>query len=173
MHSRFRCARSIALLFLVAMMSSCGPRDGAEMEPSPGIYKSPGGIKFSVKITPERFSLGEPVTLEASMFNDGDDTYEKEFASGCQWDYEVATENGRVVAPSRMCAMALSELRLEPGELRVILREWKGNDDYFGAGGPLAPGRYSVTAGFVDEHTRVVAMSEPVWIEIVAPKSRR
>jgi len=131
------------------------------------------GIKFSVKITPERFSLGEPVTLEASMFNDGDDTYEKEFASGCQWDYEVATENGRVVAPSRMCAMALSELRLEPGELRVILREWKGNDDYFGAGGPLAPGRYSVTAGFVDEHTRVVAMSEPVWIEIVASKQTR
>jgi hypothetical protein len=30
-----------------------------------------------------------------------------------------------------------------------------------------------VTAGFVDEHTRVVAMSEPVWIEIVASKQTR
>lgn len=152
------------------VIAGCAPHK--ETEKTPGVYESPDGIKFSVKVMPLRFAIGEPVTLEASLFNGGTHAYEKKFATGCQWDYEVANESGRVVAPSRMCAMALSELSLEPGELRVIMREWKGNDDYFGAGEPLPPGRYSVTAGFVDEHTRVVPMSEPVWIEVVAPRTK-
>ncbi len=166
-------SRPIVLLLAIALVVGCASHKGPELEPSPGIYESPDGVRFSVKITPKRFRMGDPVTLEASLFNGGKGAFEKEFSSGCQWDYEVSTENGRVVAPHRMCAMALSELRLEPGELRVILREWKGNDDYFGAAEPLPPGRYSVTAGFVDEHSRVVSMSEPAWIEILAPKTAR
>ncbi len=165
-----RIARTTAALFALAVAAGCGPHPETQKEP--GVYEAPDGVKFSVKITPIRFAIGEPVSLEASLFNGGTRAYEKQFATGCQWDYEVANESGQVVAPSRICAMALSELRLEPGELRVIMREWKGNDDYFGAGEALPPGRYSVTAGFVDEHSRVVSMSEPVWIEIVAPRTR-
>jgi len=160
----------IAALVIVAVAGCAPHKDKLE---SPGVYAAPDELRFTVKINPVRFSMGEPVSLEASLFNGGHGAFEKKFSSGCQWDYEVSTENGRVVAPSRMCAMALSELRLEPGELRMILRDWKGNDDYFGASETLPPGRYSVTAGFVDEHTRVVPMSEPVWIEIVAPKNKR
>lgn len=165
--------RRVCLLVLSVLAAGCAPRQAPELKPS-GVYESPGGLKFSVKVTPARFALGEPVSLEATLFNGSSrDAFKKSFATGCQWDYEVSTENGRVVAPSRMCAMAQSELRLEPGELRMILRDWKGNDDYFGAAEALSPGRYSVTAGFVDEHHRVVAMAEPVWIEIVAPRKRR
>lgn len=163
----------IASCVLLMAAMACAPRTTPVKEGSPGVYESPGGIKFTVKVTPLRFAIGEPVSLEASMFNGGRDAFEKQFANGCMWDYEVSTENGRVVAPSRVCTMALTELRLEPGELRMILRDWKGNDDYFGTSEPLSPGRYSVTAGFVDEHTRVVPMSEPVWIEIVASKKQR
>jgi hypothetical protein len=163
--------RCISILTIVAV-AGCAPRTD-KMEPAPGTYAAPGELKFSIKITPARFAVGEPVSLEASLFNGGHDAFEKHFASGCQWDFEVSTENGRVVAPSRMCTMAESELRLEPGELRMILRDWEGSDDYFGASEPLPPGRYSVTAGFVDEHTRVVPMSDPVWIEIVASKTQR
>ncbi len=159
------------LLALVLVAVACAPRTPSQKEP--GVYESPDGIKFTVKVTPARFALGEPVALEASLFNGGKQAYEKKFASGCQWDFEVANESGRVVAPARACAMAQSELRLEPGELRMIMREWKGNDDYFGAGAPLPVGRYAVTAGFVDEHSRVISMSEPVWIDIVPPRSRR
>jgi hypothetical protein len=55
----------------------------------------------------------------------------------------------------------------------MIVREWKGGDDYFGITEPLAPGRYLVSAGFLDENMRVIPMSEPVWIEVVAAKSKR
>jgi hypothetical protein len=171
MHRQLAFARMVALASALVVVA-CAPRKSPEFEPSPGVYASPEGIKFTVKVTPSRFALGEPVSLEASMFNGGRDSFEKSFATGCQWDFEVAGDNGRIVAPSRFCTMAGSELRLEPGELRMILREWKGNDDYFGASEPLPPGRYSVTAGFVGEHTRVVPMAEPFWIEIVAPRTR-
>ncbi len=164
--------RVSVLMTAIVLVVGCAPRDEPEFTPGPGVYASPEGIKFTVKVTPARFALGDPVSLEANMFNGARDAFEMDFATGCQWDFEVAGENGRVVAPSRFCTMAGSELRLEPGELRVILREWKGNDDYFGASEPLPPGRYSVTAGFVDAHTRVTPMAEPAWIEIVEPRTR-
>jgi hypothetical protein len=154
-----------------ALATSCAPRPSGEPV-RPGVYAAPDGIKFSIKVTPQRFSLGEHVTLEATLFNGRRDVFEMRFGTGCQWDYEVAAENGRVVAPARICTMAGSELRLERGELRGILREWSGGDDYFGAGEPLPPGRYSVTVGFVDAYTRVIPMVEPVWIEIVAGPRR-
>lgn len=159
----------IAVLALVAV-AGCAPHKD-KME-SPGVYESPDGLKFTVKVTPPRFAIGEPVQLEASLFNGGKGAFDRKFNTGCQWDYEVSTENGRVVTPARICTMATSELHLEPGELRMILRDWKGNDEYFGVNDPLPPGRYSVTAGFV-EGFRVVPMSDPVWFEIVAPKTRR
>lgn len=173
MKANLHASRVLVLLVATAVAFGCSPRHKAEVEPSPGVYETPGGVKFSVKVTPAKFALGEAVALEASLFNDSHDVFEKKFTTACMWDYEIAAENGRVVGPSRMCAMALGELRLEAGELRMIMREWSGNDDYFGVGEPLPPGRYSVTAGFVDERTHVVPMAEPVWIEIMAPRKKR
>jgi hypothetical protein len=158
----------VVALGIVSLLG-CAAHKG-EITPAPGVYPTPGELRFSVKITPQKFALGEPVALEASLFNGNRDVFEKKFRSGCTWDYEIAASDGHVVGPSRMCAMAETELRLEPGELRMIMRNWKGKDDYFGVGEPLSPGRYSVTAGFVDEYTRVVPMAEPVWIEIVESK---
>jgi hypothetical protein len=157
-----------AALVLAGVLGCAKQKD--DYTPAPGTYATPGDVKFSVKVTPQKFALGEAVALEASLFNGNRDVFQKEFSSGCTWDYEVASSDGRVVGPSRMCAMAITELRLEPGELRMIMRNWKGDDDYFGVGEPLPPGRYSVTAGFVDEYTRVVPMAEPVWIEIIERK---
>jgi hypothetical protein len=167
-----RALRATVLVGIV-VMTACTRHQEPEFEPSPGVYAAPDKLKFSVKVTPARFALGEPVSLEASLFNDNDQAFEKQFMTGCQWDFEIAADNGRVLGPSRVCTMAGSELRLEPGELRVILRDWRGNDDYFGVSEPLSPGRYAVTAGFVDADTRVVPMAEPFWIEIVASGKRR
>jgi hypothetical protein len=141
------------------------PRE-PEMEPPPGIEEAPGDLKFSVKVTPTRFKMGERVVLEATMFNNSDRKFEKEFPTGCIFDYEIAA-NARVLGPSRMCTQAFSELVLEPGEMRVIMRDWSGNDRYFDALEPLGPGTYQVTAGLV-EGGHVVPMADPVTIEILA-----
>lgn len=167
-----RALRTTALAW-VAVMTACARHPEPEFTPSPGVYAAPDELKFSVKVTPPRFAVGEPVSLEASLFNGSDRAFEQKFATGCQWDYEIAADNGRVLGPSRICTMAGSELRLEPGELRVILRDWKGNDDYFGVSEPLSPGRYSITAGFVDASMRVIPMAEPFWIEVVASGKKR
>jgi hypothetical protein len=162
----------MAALAWITAVTACARNPAPEFTPSPGVYAAPDELKFSVKVTPPRFRLGEPVSLEASLFNGSRHAFEKKFATGCQWDYEIAADNGRVVGPSRVCTMAGSELRLEPGELRVIMRDWKGNDDYFGVSEPLSPGRYAVTAGFVDDGMRLVPMAEPFWIEVVAPRTK-
>jgi hypothetical protein len=135
-------------------------------EPAAGIEAAPKGLKFTVKVTPTRFAPGERVVLEASMFNDSDRRFEKEFPTACVFDYEIAAD-ARVLGPSRMCAQAVTEVVLEPGELRMIMREWGGRDRYFDAYEPLTPGIYTVTAGLV-EGGRVVPMADPVTIEVLA-----
>jgi hypothetical protein len=172
MHPKRISSRIVLIIVALVLCVSCARRE-PEISPAPGVYPAPEDTKFSVKVTPSRFSIGEPVSLEASLFNGGKEAFHKEFPTGCQWDFEVADESGRVLTPPRICTMALSDLHLEPGELRMMVREWKGNDDYFGITEPLAPGRYSVSAGFLDEHMRVVPMSEPAWVEVVAAKSKR
>jgi hypothetical protein len=159
------------VVIALVLCMSC-EKKGPEISPAPGVYPAPEKTKFSVKVTPERFAIGEPVSLEASLFNGGTEAFHKEFPTGCIWDIEVADETGRVLTPERMCTMAITKLDLAPGELRMMMREWKGNDDYFNISEPLAPGRYLISAGFID-NGRVVPMSEPVWIEIVAPRSKR
>ena len=168
-----RISARIALIVVALMLCmSCAKKRGVEIEPAPGVYPAPEKTKFSVKVTPARFAIGEPVSLEASLFNGGTEAFHKEFPTGCTWDIEVVDATGRVLTPARMCTMAITQLDLAPGELRMMMREWKGNDDYFNIEEPLAPGRYLISAGFIDSG-RVVPMSEPVWIEVVAAKSKR
>ncbi len=169
LHVVHRCG----LALLLVTIASCAPHKTDDMKPSPGVYESPDDIKFSVKLTPTRFAMGEAVNLEASLFNGGKKSFDRGFPSGCQWDYEVADASGRVMTPPRMCTMATTELHLEPGELRMIVRDWKGNDEYFGIAHSLPPGRYAVNAGFIDQDMRVVPMSEPVWFEVVPGRKSR
>jgi hypothetical protein len=105
------------------------------------------------------------VKLEATMFNDSSDKFEQTFPTACVWDYEIAGD-ARIFGPSRQCAMTETTIALEPGELRMIIRDWGGNDRYFDALAPLEPGTYQVTAGLI-ENQRVVAMADPVTIEIL------
>ena len=140
-------------------------------EPAPGeSVAAPGDLKFLITITPSRFAVGERVALEASLFNEGAKAFERACPTSCVWDYEVTTLDGQRVGPARECLPEKTELRLEPGELRMIMRNWSGRDHYFGAAGRLAPGTYRVTAGLVDSDGRVVPMMEPVEVEVV--KSR-
>lgn len=158
----------VAVFALIVAMAGCAghaPREPGT-EPAPGIEQAPKGLRFSVKVTPTRFKMGERVVLEATMFNDSDKKFEKEFPTACIFDYEIAS-NARVLGPSRMCAQAITDLALEPGEMRVIVREWSGNQRYFDAIEPLTPGTYQVTAGLV-EGGQVVPMADPVTIEILA-----
>ncbi|HET6463757.1 MAG TPA: BsuPI-related putative proteinase inhibitor, partial [Candidatus Krumholzibacteria bacterium] len=112
-----------------------------------------------------RFKLGEHVKLEATMFNDSEKKFEKDFPTECQWDFQVARDL-RILGPNRMCAQALSNLALEPGEMRMIVREFGGND-YFELDEKLTPGTYKVSAGLL-ENGRVVPMSDPMTIEVLA-----
>lgn len=159
-----RFAGIMALIIAVAGCAGHKPRK-PEVEPPPGIEEAPMGLKFSVKVTPARFRLGERVVLEATMFNDSEKRFEKEFPSACIFDYEIAAD-ARVLGPDRMCAQAITDVVLEPGELRMIVREWSGNDHYFDAREQLAPGVYQVTAGLV-EGGQVVPMADPVTIEVL------
>ena len=123
------------------------PRDEPDMPLPPGVSEAPKGLKFSVKIIPTRFHLGEHVKLEATMFNDSEKKFEQGFSTGCQWDFQIARDT-RVLGPTRMCA-----------------RDGSGSH-YFELEEPLTPGTYLVSAGLV-EGGRVVPMSDPVTIEVL------
>jgi hypothetical protein len=157
-----------ALLIAVAMVGCVGghrgPSDEPEMPLPPGVSEAPGDLKFSVKITPTRFKLGEHVKLEATMFNDSEKKFQRDFPSGCQWNFQVARDT-RVLGPELVCTMEASQLTLEPGELRMIARDWSGSR-YFELDETLRPGTYLVSAGLV-ENGRVVPMSDPVTIEVL------
>jgi hypothetical protein len=161
---------AFAALIIAVAVAGCvgghrGPRDEPEMPLPPGVNEAPKGLKFSVKITPSRFKLGEHVKLEATMFNDSEKKFKKDFPNGCQWNFQVARDT-RVLGPELVCSMELTQLVLEPGELRMIARDWGGNH-YFELDETLTPGTYQVSAGLV-ENGRVVPMSDPVTIEILS-----
>ena len=154
---------------VIVAVAGCAGEHAGKKEPEmplpPGVSAAPKGLKFSVKITPTRFKLGEHVKLEATMFNDSSDKFEREFPTGCQWDFQVARDV-RVLGPNRMCTQATGELVLEPGELRMIARDWSGNQHYFELDERLTPGSYQVSAGLF-ENGRVTPMADPVTIEIL------
>jgi hypothetical protein len=151
-------------------LAACAPRGHRAPGPAPppGIEAAPGGLKFAVTVKPARFKPGDRVVLEATLFNDSRERFERKFPTSCTWDYEIAAMDGHVLGPVRTCKSGPDTLRLEPGELRMILRNWSGRERYFAAREPLKPGTYQVTAGFIDEHRRVVPMADPVTIEILA-----
>ena len=159
----------VALVIAVALAGCVGghrgPRDEPEMPLPPGVNEAPKGLKFSVKITPSRFRLGEHVKLEATMFNDSEKKFEKDFPDACTWYFQVARDT-RVLGPTQMCAQTQTELVLEPGELRMIMRDFSGSK-YFELDESLAPGAYNVAAGLI-ENGRVVPMSDPVTIEVLS-----
>lgn len=163
----------LLLAAAIAALDGCaarGKRGPGEVAPSgETVVAAPEGLKFLITITPARFAVGERVALEASLFNEGEKKFQRDCPTSCVWDYEVTTLDGQRVGPVRECLPEKTELRLEPGELRMIMRNWSGRDHYFGAES-LAPGTYRVTAGFVDANGRVVPMMEPVEVEVV--KSR-
>jgi hypothetical protein len=159
-------AVACGVVLLAGGCAKHGARNAAPGE-IPGVAPAPGGLKFSVSIRPQRLALGQRLYMEASMFNDSEHVFKKDFSTGCAWDYEVLDENGAVVGPVHTCAdSAQAKIQLEPGELRMIVREWKGHDKYFSGPADVGPGRYQIVAGFVGKDLRVVAMSAPVWVEI-------
>jgi len=159
----------VALVIAVALAGCVGghrgPRDEPEMPLPPGVNEAPKGLKFSVKITPSRFRLGEHVKLEATMFNDSEKKFEKDFPDACTWYFQVARDT-RVLGPTQTCAQTQTALVLEPGELRMIMRDFSGSK-YFELDESLAPGAYNVAAGLI-ENGRVVTMSDPVTIEVLS-----
>lgn len=157
-----------ALVFgAIAAYVACAPRGDRTVEEIPGVTPAPGGIRFSVRVMPARFALGERVSLEASLFNDSDDDYKKEYDTRCIWDYELTTEDGVPLTAARECIPYDSTFVLAPGELRMIVRNWSGREHYFNAARPLTAGRYLVVAGFLDADRRVIPMSVPVEIEVI------
>lgn len=164
--------RAAGWLACAALLLAAGcARQAKGPPPIPGVTPAPAGLKFSVTVRPRRVTLGQRVHMEASMFNDSEKSFHKSFDTGCAWDYEVMDENGVVVGPVHTCAdSARAEIDLAPGELRMIVREWKGHD-YFNGPSAVGPGRYKIVAGLVDRDLHVVPMSEPVWLEI-DPRSR-
>ncbi len=162
---KIRIVCAVVGIMAIAGCTGHAPREPG-LEPAPGTEEAPKGLRFSVKVTPARFKMGERVVLEATMFNDSEKKFEKEFPSACIFDYEIAS-SARVLGPSRMCAQVVTDLALAPGEMRVIVREWSGNQRYFDAAEPLTPGTYQLTAGLV-EGGQVVPMADPVTVEILA-----
>jgi hypothetical protein len=154
-------------LSIVLALSACAPRGRRELPPPGGVTPAPEGIKFTLKVKPPRFRPGQRVVLEATLFNESEKSFERKFPTSCVWDYELATAGGRIVGPARTCAEPGETLHLEPGELRMIMREWGGRDRYFDAVEPLQPGTYRLSAGFIDETHRVVSMADPVTIEVL------
>jgi hypothetical protein len=172
-----RRARLALMIAIGAMAALAGcARHGerpAPVEEIPGVTPAPGGLRFSVRVAPLKFAPGERVSLEASLFNDSEDSYKRKFDTHCIWDYEITTEDGLPLTAARECMPQDSTMVLAPGELRMIVRDWSGRDRYFNAAQPLAAGRYLIVAGFLDEGYRVIPMSAPVEIEVLAGRGAR
>jgi hypothetical protein len=163
-----RLACWLAGLCLLGGLAGCAHRGerAGEAEPVPGVAPAPGGLKFAVRVAPLKFAPGDRVTLEASLFNDSEDSFKRKFASHCIWDYEITTPDGVPLRAARECIPEDTTMVLAPGELGMIVREWSGRQRYFNAAQPLAAGRYLIIAGFLDGG-RVVPMSVPVEIEVM------
>lgn len=162
----------IMVCAILAIVGGC-ERGVREPEPSeiPGIYEAPKGLRFSLTVRPQTLTLGQRVYMEASLFNDSDRLFKQSAPNGCHWSYEVLAEDGHRVGPVHTCVdSASSDLRLEPGELRMIVREWAGRD-YFDGLETVAPGRYEIVVGLMSRDVRVIPMAQPVWIEI-KPRAR-
>jgi hypothetical protein len=165
----------IVALGVLCALVACAPHGGkpGESEEIPGEVPAPGGIKFSVRVAPLRFAAGDRVSLEASLFNDSEDTFKKKYPTHCIWGYALTTLDGVSLERARECVPQDSTMVLAPGELRMIVREWSGRERYFNANQPLAVGKYQVVAGFLDKDFRVVPMSAPVEIEIMPRRGGR
>ncbi len=172
--NRRHLAALVACLCLLAGLSGCAHRGerATDGEVIPGVTPAPRGLKFSVRVAPLKFSPGDRVTMEASLFNDSEDAYKKKFKTHCIWDYEITTPEGTPLRVARECIPQDTTLVMAPGELGMIVREWSGRQRYFNAAQALAAGRYLVVAGFVDEG-RVIPMSVPVEIEVMERKNTR
>jgi len=162
------------LLCAMVVVAGCAPRGerAGEEETIPGVAPAPKGLKFSVRVAPLRFNAGDRVTMEASLFNDSEDSYKKKFHSHCIWDYEITTPDGVPLRAARECIPQDTTVVLAPGELGMIVREWSGRQRYFNAAQPLAAGRYLIVAGFLDQG-RVIPMSVPVEIEVMQGRGVR
>ena len=159
----------------IAALSGCALRGErpADHDEVPGVVPSPRGLQFAVRVVPLRFAPGDRVSLEASLFNDSEDSYKKKFRSRCIWDYELTTLEGIPLSGARECVPQDSTMVLAPGELRMIVREWSGRQRYFNAAQPLVAGRYRIMAGFLDASHRVIPMSVPVEIEVLERRGAR
>jgi len=172
MHRLRRWFVPVALLLVLAAVAGCGVRGKRATEPLPppvgeGVLPAPGNLKFTLTVTPRRFAVGERVTFEASMFNESKEVFERDCPNDCVWDYDVVAADGTHIGPRRDCIPTETELKLEGGELRMIIRNWNRKEGYFGAGGSVAPGRYVINAGFVDETGKVQPMAEPAIVEVL------
>ena len=158
----------LLLLVVIAVLSGCAPRgERGAGEEIPGVVPAPEGLKFSVRVAPQRFTPGDRVLMEATLFNDSPDEYKKKFHTRCIWDYELTTLDGTPLRAARECVPQDTTLVMAPGELGMIVREWRGRQRYFNTVEYLVPGRYLVVAGFLDADHRVIPMSAPVEIEVM------
>jgi len=159
-------AGAVAMLVALSGCAGLNPPHGEPEMPLPvGTQPAPDGLKFSVKVTPSRFRLGDSVKLEATMFNNSGKRFERDFPSGCQWSFQV-TRDVRILGPAVICTQMTTRLVLEPGELRMIVRDFGGSDRYFELNDPLRMGTYQISAGLI-ENGRVVPMSDPVTVEVL------
>ncbi len=169
--SRIRCVArrsGLAVIVVIAVLAGCAPRgERGAGEEIPGVVPAPEGLKFSVRVAPQRFTPGDRVLMEATLFNDSADEYRKKFRTRCIWDYELTTLDGIPLRAARECVPQDTTLVMAPGELGMIVREWRGRQRYFNTTEYLVPGRYLVVAGFLDADHRVIPMSVPVEIEVM------
>jgi hypothetical protein len=159
--------RCLMIFLLLSLACASQPKHTSpDRDELDEVSAAPDGLRFSVRVSPSRFRPGQRVLLEASLFNEGDDDWEKDYDSSCIWDYEITNEFGDPLRAERGCLPHDSTVVLAPGELRMIVREWSGGR-YFNARSVLTPGKYRVVAGFLDEARRVIPMSPPVEVEVM------
>ena len=101
---------------MLAALAGCAHRGerAGEGEVIPGVSPAPRGLKFAVRVAPLKFTPGDRVTLEASLFNDSEDSYKKKFRSHCIWDYEVTTLDGIPLRAVRECIPQDTTMVLAP-----------------------------------------------------------
>lgn len=122
--------RNKILLLLVPLLLSLAVRDA-------------NALLFSIETDKDEYSSGEDVTIRLRVENDGNKPVSLTFPTSQRYDI-IITKDGKEVwrwAYEKVFAMAITVLKMDPGEVLSFEERWRQTDN---EGNDAGPGDYNI-----------------------------
>lgn len=122
--------RNKTLLFIATLLLSLAVRDA-------------NALLFSIETDKDEYSSGEDVRIQLKVENNGDKPASLTFPTSQRYDI-VITKDGKGVwrwAYEKVFAMAITVLKIKPGEVLSFEERWRQRDN---EGNDAGPGDYKI-----------------------------